>query len=83
MSQTEAIIEKPVAMLEDQEKDPLVIDQVEAESTNNTDKLSSAKDKIYELADQGKDVTEISHLVNITQGEAELLLRMRDFKFDQ
>jgi len=84
VSQAEAIIEKPVAMLEDQEKAPLVvIDQVEAESTNNTDKLSSTKDKIYKLADQGKDVTEISHLVNITQGEAELLLRMRDFKFDQ
>ena len=83
-SQSEAVIEKSVAMLEDQEKAPLVvIDQVGAESTNNTDKLSSAKDKIYELADQGKDVTEISHLVNITQGEAELLLRMRDFKFDQ
>ena len=83
-SQPEAVIEKSVAMLEDQEKAPLVvIDQVGAESTNNTDKLSSAKDKIYELADQGKDVTEISHLVNITQGEAELLLRMRDFKFDQ
>ncbi len=84
VSQSEAVIEKSVAMLEDQEKAPLVvIDQVEAESTNNIDKLSSAKDKIYELADQGKDVTEISHLVNITQGEAELLLRMRDFKFDQ
>ena len=84
VSQSEAVIEKSVAMLEDQEKAPLVvIDQVEAESTNNTDKLSSTKDKIYELADQGKDVTEISHLVNITQGEAELLLRMRDFKFDQ
>ena len=58
-------------------------DQVEVESTRNTDKLSSAKEKIYELADQGKDVTEISHLVNITQGEAELLLRMRNFKIDQ
>ena len=57
--------------------------EVEVESTRNTDKLSSAKEKIYELADQGKDVTEISHLVNITQGEAELLLRMRNFKIDQ
>ena len=56
---------------------------MEVESTRNTDKLSSAKEKIYELADQGKDVTEISHLVNITQGEAELLLRMRNFKIDQ
>ena len=84
MTQEEGVDGKPMARLEDQEKAPLVkTDQVEVESTRNTDKLSSAKEKIYELADQGKDVTEISHLVNITQGEAELLLRMRNFKIDQ
>ena len=84
VTQEEGIDEKPMARLEEQEKASLVkTDQVEVESTRNTDKLSSAKEKIYELADQGKDVTEISHLVNITQGEAELLLRMRNFKIDQ
>ena len=85
VTQEEGIDEKPMATtLENQEKASLVkTDQVEVESTRNTDKLSSAKEKIYELADQGKDVTEISHLVNITQGEAELLLRMRNFKIDQ
>ena len=84
VTQEEGIDGKPMATLEDQEKAPLVkTDQVEVESTRNTDKFSSAKEKIYELADQGKDVTEISHLVNITQGEAELLLRMRNFKIDQ
>ena len=88
VTQEEGVDGKPMARLEDQEKAPLVkTDQVEVEveveSTRNTDKLSSAKEKIYELADQGKDVTEISHLVNITQGEAELLLRMRNFKIDQ
>ena len=46
-------------------------------------KLADATEQIYQLADEGKDVVEISRLVNIARGEAELLLRMRNLKFSQ
>ncbi len=66
----------------DQEKDSSV-EHVHTGMALNTGSLANTREKIYQLADQGKNVVEISHLVNITQGEAELLLRMRNFKFDQ
>jgi len=45
--------------------------------------LADATERIYQLADEGKDVVEISRLANIARGEAELLLRMRNLKFSQ
>ena len=36
--------------------------------------------RIYELADAGHEVDEISHATNITKGQIKLLLRMRDLK---
>ena len=37
-------------------------------------------DKIYELADAGHEIDEISYATNITKGQIKLLLRMRDLK---
>ncbi|HIC03906.1 TPA: hypothetical protein EYO63_29990 [Candidatus Poribacteria bacterium] len=36
--------------------------------------------KIYELADAGHEIDEISHVTNIAKGQIKLLLRMRDLK---
>ena len=36
--------------------------------------------KIYELADAGHEIDEISYATNITKGQIKLLLRMRDLK---
>ena len=37
-------------------------------------------DKIYELADAGHEIDEISYATNVTKGQIKLLLRMRDLK---
>jgi len=37
-------------------------------------------DKIYELADAGHEIDEISYATNITKGQIKLLLRMRELK---
>ena len=37
-------------------------------------------DKIYELADAGHEIDEISYATNITKGQIKLMLRMRDLK---
>ena len=36
--------------------------------------------KIYELADAGHEIDEISYATNVTKGQIKLLLRMRDLK---
>ena len=64
----------------------LISDETSLPATGHTTapgKLADATERIYQLADEGKDVVEISRLANIARGEAELLLRMRNLKFSQ
>ena len=64
----------------------LISDETSLPATGHTTapgKLADATEQIYQLADEGKDVVEISRLANIARGEAELLLRMRNLKFSQ
>jgi len=64
----------------------LISDETSLSATGHTTapgKLADATEQIYQLADEGKDVVEISRLANIARGEAELLLRMRNLKFSQ
>jgi len=68
------------------EDNMLLSDEPISSATGHTTapgKLADAAEQIYQLADEGKDVVEISRLANIARGEAELLLRMRNLKFSQ